>query len=130
MVLVGLALITIALLPACSVSASTANISCVKMANDKEGKHPTKVFSPDETFYCIVDLSNAPDDTTVKAVWTAVDVEGVDPNTKIDVAETTSGSGQLQFNLTNDGPWPAGKYKVDLLLNDEEQPARTLEFKV
>jgi hypothetical protein len=128
--LVGLALITIALLPACSASASTANISSAKMASDKEGKHPTKVFSPDETFYCIADLSNATDDTTVKAVWTAVDVEGVDPNTKIDDTKTTSGSGQLQFNLTNDGPWPVGKYKVDLFLNDKKEPARTLEFKV
>jgi hypothetical protein len=106
--LVGLALITSALLPACSFSASTAKISSAKMSSDKEGKHPTKVFSPDETFYCIVDLSNAPDDTTVKAVWTAVDVEGVDPNTKIDHAKTTSGSGQPHFNLTNDGSWTLG----------------------
>jgi hypothetical protein len=128
--LVGLALITSALLPACSFSASTAKISSAKMSSDKEGKHPTKVFSPDETFYCIVDLSNAPDDTTVKAVWTAVDVEGVDPNTKIDHAKTTSGSGPLQFNLTNDGPWPVGKYKVDLFLNAEKERTRTLEFKV
>ncbi len=117
-------------MPACSFSASTANISSAKMASDKKGNHPTKVFSPEETFYCIVDLSNAPDDTTVKAVWIAVDVEGVDPNTEIDATKTTSGSGQLQFNLTNDGRWPVGDYRVDLFVNDAEKPTRTLEFKV
>jgi hypothetical protein len=117
-------------MPACSFSASTANISAAKMASDEEGNNPTKVFSPDDTFYCIAELSNAPEDTTVKAVWTAVDVEGVEPNTKIDEVSTTQGSGQLVFDLTNDGPWPVGEYKVDLFLNDEQEPARTLEFKV
>jgi hypothetical protein len=117
-------------MPACSFSASTANISDAKMARDPEGNDPTKVFSPDETFYCVAELSNAPDDTSVRAVWTAIDVEGASPNTKIDEVSTTGGSGQLQFDLTNQGPWPVGKYKVDLFLNDEQEPTRTLEFEV
>jgi hypothetical protein len=117
-------------MPACSFSASTANISDAKMARDPEGNDPTKVFSPDETFYCVAELSNAPDDTSVRAVWTAIDVEGANPNTKIDEVSTTGSSGQLQFDLTNQGPWPVGEYKVDLFLNDEQEPARTLEFKV
>ncbi len=115
---------------ACGFSASTANISDAQMARDEEGNDPTTVFSPEDTFYAIVELSSAPDDTVVRAVWTAVDVEGADPNTRIDEASTTSGSGQLQFDLTNDGPWPVGEYKVDLFLNDEQEPARTLEFEV
>jgi hypothetical protein len=117
-------------MPACSFSASTANISDAKMARDPEGNDPTKVFSPDETFYCIADLSNAPDDTKVKAVWTAVNVEGVKPDTKIKETSATGRSGQLQFSLTNDGSWPVGEYKVELFLNDQEKPARTLAFKV
>ncbi len=117
-------------MPACSLSASTANISDAKMARDPEGNDPTRVFSPDETFYCVAELSNAPDDTSVRAVWTAIDVEGANPNTKIDEVSTTGGSGQLQFDLTNQGPWPVGEYRVDLFLNDEQEPARTLEFKV
>jgi hypothetical protein len=117
-------------MPACSFSASTANISDAKMARDPEGNDPTKVFSPDETSYCIADLSNAPDDTKVKAVWTAVNVEGVKPDTKIKETSATGGSGQLQFSLTNDGSWPVGEYKVELFLNDQEKPARTLAFKV
>ena len=88
--------------PACSFSASTANISEAKMARDPEGKNPTRVFSPDDTFYCVAELSNAPDDTTVRALWTAVDVEGANPNTKIDEVSTTGGSSQLQFDPTND----------------------------
>ena len=100
------------------------------MARDQDGKQPTETFSPDEPFYCIVELSNAPKDTKVRAVWTAVKAEGADPNTRIDEAKTTSGSGQLQFNLSNQGPWPTGDYKVDLYLNDAKKPTKTLTFKV
>ncbi len=129
--LVWLALILVALsMPACSFSASTANISDARMASDEEGNNPTKVFSPQDTFYCVGELSNAPDDTTLKSVWTAVDVEGEKPNTRIDEASATGGSGQFVFNLTPTTAWPAGEYKVDLFLNDDEEPARTLEFKV
>jgi hypothetical protein len=117
-------------LSACSFSASTANISSAKMARDQDGKQPTKTFSPDEAFYCIVELSNAPDDTKVRAVWTAVKAEGVKPNTEIDAAKATGGSGQIQFNLTNEGPWPTGDYKVDLYLNDAKKPTKTLTFEV
>jgi hypothetical protein len=117
-------------LTACSFSASSANISSAKMATDKNGKDPTKTFSPDQPFYCIVELSNAPDDTKVRAVWTAVKAEGADANTKIDEANATSGSGQLQFNLSNQSSWPTGDYKVDLYLNDAKEPTKTLEFQV
>ena len=117
-------------LSACSFSASSASISSAKMATDEDGKNPTETFSPNEPFYCIVELSNAPNDTEVRAVWTAVKAEGANPNTKIDEAKTTSGSGQLQFNLSNEGPWPTGDYKVDLYLNDAKKPTKTLTFEV
>lgn len=117
-------------LSACSFSASTAKISDAKMARDQDGKQPTQTFSPDEPFYCIVELSNAPNDTEVRAVWTAVKAEGATPNTKIDEAKTTSGSGQLQFNLSNESPWPTGDYKVELYLNDDKKPTKTLTFEV
>ena len=63
-------------------------------------------------------------------MWTAVKAEGAKPNTKIDEAKTTSGSGQLQFNLSNEGPWPTGDYKVELYLNDDKKPTKTLTFEV
>ena len=73
-------------------------------------------------------LANAPSDTVVKAVWTAVDVEDVDPNTLIDESTLTSGDAELTFNLTNSQLWPVGSYKVELYLNDKLD--RTLEYRV
>jgi len=114
---------------ACGGSISTANISSAKMSTDSEGTQETSVFAQDQTFYCIVELANAPEDTKLKAVWTAVEVEGEDPNLLIDEAEITAGDqNAFTFDLANNGLWPIGKYKVDLYLNDELD--RTLEFEV
>ena len=113
---------------ACGGSVSTANIASATMAADPDGADPTTAFTQDAVFYCIVELANAPDDTVVKAVWTAVDVEGEAANTQIDETERTGGDETFNFNLTNDGLWPVGTYKVDLYLNGELN--QTLEFEV
>ena len=125
----GLVIILLALaILACGGSISTANIASARLTTDEGGAQETTVFAQDQIFYCIVELANAPDDTVVKAVWTAVSVQDTDPNLLIDEAELTSGDGTLTFNLTNDGLWPVGTYKVDLYLNDKLD--RTLEFEV
>jgi len=113
---------------ACSFSASTASIENAWMARDYDGQQPTTVFAQDEVLYCVVDLANAPDDTTVKAAWSVVEAEGVEPNYPLDETELTSGDADLHFELSNDMLWPVGKYKVDLYLNAELD--QTLEFEV
>ncbi|MFO7945161.1 MAG: hypothetical protein R6U51_12775 [Anaerolineales bacterium] len=113
---------------ACGFSFSTANFDSTKMALDPEGEQPTTVFSPQDTFYAVVDLENAPDDTAVRAEWVAVDVEGEESDFMIESTETTTGSNQFHFYLENDSPWPAGDYQVNLYINDELQ--ETLEFQV
>ena len=113
---------------ACSFSASTAKIKDASMAQDVNGEfQETDVFSPEEIFYALVNVANAPDDTAVKAVWYAVDAEGVDPNSVLYESEFTGG-GEITFELSNDYLWPYGTYKVEIYLNDELQ--ETLEFSV
>jgi len=114
---------------ACEGSVSTAKIASAKMTTDKSGSQETTVYAQDQPFYCIVELANAPEDTKVKAVWTAVEVEGEQPNLVIDQVETSAKEGNtFTFDLTNNGLWPKGKYKVDLYLDDKL--TRTLEFEV
>lgn len=114
---------------ACNFSFSTARIVSAKLTADKSGAQETVAFAPDQTFYCIVNLANAPEDTKLKAVWTAVAVEGVQPNLLIDQTEAVAGDQNVfTFSLSNDQLWPTGKYKVDLYLNDKLD--RTLEFEV
>jgi len=115
---------------ACQVSFSTAKVENLRMARDEEGNQPTTQFDPQDIFYLVGELANAPDDTRLKAVWIAVDVEGVAANSEIQTYETTSGSGKFWVRLSRDaGPWPAGKYKVDLYLNDELNQSLAFEVK-
>ena len=120
---------TILSLLACGGSFSTANIQRAWLSPDSSGAPETTQFSQDETFYCLVELANAPDETTLKAVWTAISAEGTDPNLLIDESELTSGDGTITFNLTNDQLWPVGTYKVDLYLNGELDRALTFEVR-
>lgn len=63
----------------------------------------TTTFAQDVTVWAIVSLANAPDDTTLKAVWYAVDAENNDPNTKIDEVPITTRDGKVPFSLVNNG---------------------------
>jgi len=111
---------------ACSFS--TAKIDSIKMTQDKDGKQAASVYGPGDTFYCVVEVVNAPDDTKVKAVWKTVDVPGAEADTVLDEAELESGSARLTFNLVSVSPWPAGSYKVEIYLNGEKK--KTAEFEV
>ena len=113
---------------ACEASASTANIADVWMSADEAGDQRVTSYAQDAVFYAQVDLKNAPDDTALKAVWTAVDVQDTDPNLVITETEFTTGSGVINFNLSNDNIWPTGTYKVDIYMNGEL--AKTLTFDV
>jgi hypothetical protein len=93
---------------ACQLAFSTANVENLRVTQDEAGEQTTAQFEPEDTFYLVGDLSNAPDDTKIKAVWTAVEVEGADPNTVIEERELTAPSGPFWFSLSQDsGIWPA-----------------------
>lgn len=132
-VLFVLLVATAVLLAACGgeggeISFSTANIQNPVLAKDEAGADTTTVFEQEDTIYVLADLNNAPDETTVRAVFTAVDAEGQPPNTEIESAELSTGSGELTFNLAPAGVWPNGDYKVDLYLNGELD--QTLTYRV
>jgi len=126
MLLALMALVLSAL--ACEFSASTANIADAWMSTDEDGAERVTAFAQDAAFYAQVDLQNAPDDTTLKAVWTAVEAQDTEPNFVINETEFVTGSGQVHFTLSNDNLWPTGKYKVDIYMSD--QLTKTLEFEV
>jgi hypothetical protein len=100
------------------------------MSADPDGNQPTTVYGQEDVFYAIVDLANAPEDTVVRAVWFAVNVEGEAPDTQIDDVSVTSDDARLTFDLTNATGmiWPTGTYRVDLYLNDKLTD--TLSFSV
>jgi hypothetical protein len=113
---------------ACGGSVSTANVADAWMSTDEAGTNRTTVFAPDADFYAQADLKNAPDGTSVKAVWTAVDVQDTDAGLVINETEFTTGSGLVHFTLSNDSPWPTGTYRAEIFLGEEL--VKTLDFTV
>jgi hypothetical protein len=126
-ILLGLMVMLLAIL-ACGGSVTTAHVAESWMATDIEGNNRTTIFSPEDDFFAFVDLQNAPDDTQLKAIWTAVAVTGEEPNLVLNETEFTSGSDTVYFQLFNDQLWPAGTYQVDIYIND--QVATTMSFEV
>jgi hypothetical protein len=108
-------------LTACSSSRGELGLSNLRMAFDEYGEDVTTTFSPSDVINAVVDLENVPQQTEVVAKWIAVDVEGEEPDLlfqeqSLEVDEDDF-SGTIFFQLTNDGDWPTGMYKVELYLD-------------
>src|SRR5689334_10868640 len=100
------AVITLCLLALSIVacSASTANISSATLARsyaDGKAVDATNTFaSTDNPVHYVVTLSNAPNDTKVKAVWTVVDAgDGKYKDQQLDETTLQSSDGTLDFTL-------------------------------
>jgi hypothetical protein len=122
----------------CNFSVSTANITNATLSKDVTGSafdpvDPATTFPTDQpVIHLVAKVANAPEGTKVKSVWTAVDVGDVAPaNTKIaetEVVLNSDGNAHFTLSTPSTGTWPAGKYKVDVYLNDKLD--RTLEYTI
>ena len=115
----GLLLVSAA---ACSFSVSTANLSSLKLSKDKSASQETSSFNAGDTIYAVAVVSNAPGKVKVKGRLAFEDVPG-EQSGPVPGLETTldlAGSGTATFNFTPaaDG-WPKGKYKVEVMMLDE-----------
>jgi len=106
----------IALAVACKFSASTANISSLKLSKDKAASTEASTFAPNDTVYAVATISNAPGKVKVKGHLIPEDDPSNGPETTIDL----SGSGTATFTFTPPPKgFPAGKYKIEVTLMDE-----------
>ncbi|HVN56070.1 MAG TPA: hypothetical protein VMT46_17190 [Anaerolineaceae bacterium] len=113
--------------PPAPPGASQANpsgiISKLVLAKDVQGDqmepvNPTNVFAPADTIHAVVAIENAPGNTSFKAIWYAVDVGSSSRNQEIDSTDLASeGTRNLDFSLSPNEKWPAGKYKVEIYVN-------------
>jgi hypothetical protein len=112
----------IALGLACNYSASTANISGLKVSKDKQATTETSSFGANDTVYAVATVSNVPDKVKVKGRLVVEDVEG-QPKGPIQGLEDTvelggDGTATFTFSAPTSG-WPKGKYKVEVIMTNE-----------
>src|SRR6185503_7920393 len=107
---------------ACNFSASTANISDLKVSKDKAATQPTSSFAASDTVYAVATISNAPGAVKVKGRLVFDEVEGAESG-PVPGAETTvelPGSGTATFTFTPPSSgFPPGKYKVEVFMLNE-----------
>ena len=118
----GLGLLLCAAL-ACKFNASTANISSLKLGKDKAVSQESGSFAPGDTVYAVAEISNVPSKVKVKGRVVADDVEGL-PSGPIPGAEVSvdvPGDAPVNFNFKGPGGnWPKGKYKLEVLMLNED----------
>jgi hypothetical protein len=107
---------------ACNFSASTANISGLKLGKDKAATTEASSFGANDTVYAVATVSNVPDKVKVKGRLVVEDVEG-QPKGPIQGLEDTvelggDGTATFTFSAPSSG-WPKGKYKVEVIMTNE-----------
>ncbi len=106
----------------CNFSATTANISGVKIGKDKAVNSETTTFAPSDTIYSVATISNSPGKVKVKGVVAFDDVAGQNagPVPGADATVDLPGSGTATFTFTPPTVgWPAGKYKIEVTMTDD-----------
>jgi len=93
---------------------------------DKTIAEKTDSFRPADTFYVSVETDGSGPSATLTARWTYQDGQVVDESRQ-DIAPTGRAT-VTEFHLSKPDGWPAGGYKVEVLLNGAS--AGTREFKV
>lgn len=106
---------------ACNFSASTANISGLKIGKDKDVTAETSSFSSGDTIYAVATISNVPSMVKVKGRMVVEDVEGQEsgPVPGLEKTVEVPSDNTVNFNFTPATGWPKGKYKVEVIMTNE-----------
>jgi hypothetical protein len=116
---------------ACKFSASTANISSLKIGKDKSVSTESSTFSPSDTVYAAATIGNAISKVKVKGRLVIEDAPGEKgPEDTVELP----GSGIATFTFTPPSSgFPAGKYKIEVtMLNEdgEQKDQKSASFEV
>lgn len=112
----------------------TAGTTAVKVSDvtlgraiggDKAISDSTDKFRPNDTIYASVMTDGSAPNATLRARWTFEDGQTVDESSR---AITPNNRERTEFHISKPNGWPAGKYKLEVFLND--QPAETKTFEV
>ena len=109
---------------ACNFSATTANISSLKLGKDESVKTETSDFKPGDVVYAVAQISNTSDKHKVRARVLYDDVRGQDSGKVVPGLETSldvPGAVPVTLNFTGPGKnWMAGRYKVEVTMTGED----------
>ena len=95
------------------------------IGGDKAITDKTDTFKPNDTIYASVATDGSAQSATVRAKWTFEDGQVVNDSTRTIAPNKAE---RTEFHISKPDGWPAGKYKVEVFLDN--QSAGTKDFSV
>lgn len=96
------------------------------IGSDKAISDRAVSFRPDDTIYASIATEGSAVSGTLRAKWTFEDGQTVDESTRTLVP---TGPERTEFHISKPGGWPAGKYKLEVYLNDQPASAKSFDVK-
>ena len=94
------------------------------IGGDKAVTDSTDKFRPTDTIYASVATDGTSQSATLRAKWTYEDGQTVNDTSR---TITPSGRERTEFHIAKPDGWPAGKYKLEVFLNNESKETKTFE---
>jgi hypothetical protein len=93
---------------------------------DKKVTAPSTSFGRRDTIYASVATEGAAPSKTISAKWTFQDGQVVKEQSE-SIAPT--GPAATEFHISKKGPWPVGKYKVEVTVDGASAGSKDFEIK-
>ena len=94
------------------------------LSGDKSISDATDTFRANDTIYASVATDGSAPSATLRARWTFEDGQTVDESTRTIAPGNRE---RTEFHISKPNGWPAGKYKVEVFLNDQSAGTKTFE---
>lgn len=95
------------------------------IGGDKAITDRTETFRPTDTIYASVRTDGTADRVTLRARWTFEGGQVVDESSR---TISPRGEERTEFSISKPDGWPAGKYRLEVFVND--QSAQSKDFQV
>jgi hypothetical protein len=94
---------------------------------DKRITSPTTTFGVRDTIYAAVSTTGSAANATLAARWGFGDKNQLVDSTAVPI--TPTGPAVTEFHVSRTSPWPVGKYKVTIYLDNQQASEREFEIK-
>ena len=94
------------------------------IGGDKAISDSTDKFRPNDTIYASVTTDGSAPSATLRARWTFEDGQAVDESSRTIAPNNRE---RTEFHISKPNGWPAGKYKLEVFLNDQSVETKAFE---
>jgi len=96
------------------------------LGGDRSISDSTDTFKTTDTIYASVTTDGSSPSATLRARWTFEDGQTVNETSR---TIAPGGRERTEFHISKPNGWPAGKYKVEVFLNDQSAGTKNFEVK-